>query len=59
MTRTVRPTRRWSFVAVGAAVTALAISNGWSAALAQSTPSFGSYTISATAPGFEMWEDEP
>jgi hypothetical protein len=53
--------RRWSFVVVGAAVTALAVSNGWNAAQAQtqSTPKFGSYTVSATAPGFEMWEDEP
>ncbi|MEY2460714.1 MAG: hypothetical protein QOG30_2544 [Acidimicrobiaceae bacterium] len=53
--------RRWSLVVVGAAVTALAVGNGWNAAQAQtqSAPKFGSYTIAATAPGFEMWEDEP
>ena len=54
-----RSSRRWSFVVVGAAVTALAISSGWTAAQAQSTAKFGSYTLAATAPGFEMWEDEP
>ena len=54
-----RRRRRWSIVGVGAAVLALSISNAWSAVQAQSAPKFGSYTLSSTAPGWEMTEDEP
>jgi hypothetical protein len=46
-------------VAAGATITSLAIASGWQSAQAQGAPRFQSYTISATAPGFEMTEDEP
>ena len=51
--------RRWHLVAMGSASIALAIANPFGSAAAKEGPSFGSYTISATAPGWEMWEDEP
>ena len=54
-----RQRRRWPLALVGAGVLSLAITSAWQSAQAQSAPSFGSYTISATAPGYEMWEDEP
>jgi hypothetical protein len=46
-------------VGAGGAITALAIASGWQSAQAQDAPKFQSYTLSATAPGFEMYEDEP
>jgi len=51
--------RRWHLVAMGSASIALAIANPFGAAHADSGPKFGSYTIAATAPGWEMYEDEP
>jgi hypothetical protein len=44
---------------MGSASIALAIANPFGAAHADGGPKFGSYTISATAPGWEMYEDEP
>src|SRR5580765_4396994 len=44
---------------MGSASIALAIANPFGAAHADSGPKFGSYTIAATAPGWEMYEDEP
>jgi len=38
---------------------AFACTSAWQTAHADTTVNFGSYTISSTAPGFEMWEDEP
>jgi hypothetical protein len=43
----------------GAAMFLMAISSTFSSARADAPVNFGSYTISATAPGFEMYEDEP
>jgi hypothetical protein len=40
-------------------LTTLAVTSAWQDAHAANPPTFGSYTITATAPGFEMWEDEP
>jgi hypothetical protein len=56
-----RPTKktRWVLVVAGGAITSLAVASGWQSAQAQSAPKFQSYTITATAPGFEMTEDEP
>jgi hypothetical protein len=54
-----RVKRRWALVVAGGAITSMAASSAWQAATAQSVPKFGSYTISATAPGWEMWEDSP
>lgn len=51
--------RRWSLVVAGGAIMSMALSSAWQSAAAQGVPKFGSYTISATAPGFEMWEDSP
>lgn len=54
--------RRWHFVAMGTASIALAVANPFGSAHADSSGSaakFGSYTLSATAPGWEMYEDEP
>jgi hypothetical protein len=51
--------RRWVFVPLGAVLASMALSGLWQSAHAQSAPNFGSYTIAATAPGWEMWEDEP
>ena len=51
--------RRWHLVAMGSGSIALAIANPFGAAHADSGPKFGSYTIAATAPGWEMYEDEP
>ena len=51
--------RRWHLVVMGSASIALAIANPFGSAHAASTPNFGSYTVAATAPGFEMYEDEP
>jgi len=51
--------RRWHLVAMGSASIALAIANPFGAAHADSSSKFGSYTIAATAPGWEMYEDEP
>jgi len=50
--------RRYVGVA-GAVLTSLAISSALQSAGAQTPVNFGSYTISATAPGWEMWEDQP
>src|SRR5881392_2038680 len=44
---------------MGAASLALAVANPFGSARAADGPKFGSYTVSATAPGFEMYEDEP
>jgi hypothetical protein len=46
-------------VIVGAVVTSISVAGGWHSAHADGAPNFGSYTLTATAPGFEMWEDEP
>ena len=51
--------RRWHLVALGSASIALAIANPFGAAHADGGSKFGSYTITATAPGWEMYEDEP
>ena len=52
--------RRWHLVALGSASIALAIANPFNSSAGAATgPNFGSYTITATAPGWEMWEDEP
>ena len=51
--------RRWHLVVLGSASIALAIANPLGSARAAGGPKFGSYTVSATAPGFEMYEDEP
>jgi len=54
--------RRWHFVAIGSASIALAIANPFGSAHADGPdggPKFGSYTLTATAPGWEMYEDEP
>ena len=37
----------------------MAVSSAWQSASAQTAPQFSNYTISATAPGWEMTEDEP
>src|SRR5205085_801892 len=50
---------RWFLAVAGGAMTSLAATGAWQSAHATSTVNFGSYTISSTAPGFEMWEDEP
>ena len=50
---------RWPLVVMGSASLALAIANPFGSARAADGPKFGSYTVSATAPGFEMYEDEP
>lgn len=44
---------------LGAVLTLLAISSAFQSARAETPVNFGSYTISATAPGWEMWEDSP
>jgi hypothetical protein len=54
-----RLTRRWALVVAGGAMVSMAVSSAWTSANAGTTVNFGSYTISATAPGWEMWEDEP
>ncbi len=51
--------RRAVLVVTGAVMVLFAVTSAWQTAGAASPPSFGSYTITATAPGFEMWEDEP
>src|SRR5256885_16310953 len=51
--------RRSVLVVAGALLTSLALGGAWQSAHAESTVNFGSYTLSSTAPGFEMWEDEP
>ncbi|MEY2421345.1 MAG: hypothetical protein QOI95_1412 [Acidimicrobiaceae bacterium] len=51
--------RRWALVVLGGAMTSVAAGSAWQSAHAGTTVRFGSYTIAATAPGFEMWEDEP
>jgi hypothetical protein len=53
--------RRWASVVVGGALVAFALTSAWQGASAQASdgPNFGSYSVTATAPGFEMWEDEP
>ena len=50
--------RRWRLVALGGLIVSMAVASAWQSASA-ATVSFGSYTISSTAPGWEMWEDEP
>jgi hypothetical protein len=37
----------------------MAATGAWQSVHAGTTVNFGSYTITSTAPGFEMWEDEP
>jgi hypothetical protein len=54
-----RSPRRWLLVIAGGVMTSMAISSAWQTANADTPVNFGSYTISSTAPGFEMWEDEP
>jgi hypothetical protein len=51
--------RARSLLAVGVLVLAVAVGGAWRSADAQTAPSFGSYSLTATAPGFEMTEDEP
>jgi hypothetical protein len=46
-------------VFLGLAIMSFAIGGGWHAAQAQTNPGFGSFSLTATAPGFEMTEDEP
>jgi hypothetical protein len=50
--------RSWRLAALGGLVVSMAVASAWQSANA-ATASFGSYTISSTAPGWEMWEDEP
>lgn len=54
-----RRSRRWLSVVAGGAMVSLSIGSAWQSAHAETPVNFGSYTISSTAPGFEMWEDEP
>src|SRR5437870_1427203 len=54
-----RSARRWYLVVVGGVLTSMAISSAWQTARADTTVNLGSYTITSTAPGFEMYEDEP
>src|SRR4051794_11042449 len=56
---TLRRVQRGAVVVAGAALLVLAATGAWQEARAANPPMFGSYTITATAPGFEMWEDEP
>lgn len=51
--------RRGLVGVIGGVLLSMAISSAWQTAQADSTVNFGSYTIAATAPGWEMWEDEP
>ncbi|MEY2451587.1 MAG: hypothetical protein QOD92_1161 [Acidimicrobiaceae bacterium] len=50
--------RSWRLVALGGLVVSMAVASAWQSANA-ATVNFGSYTISSTAPGWEMWEDSP
>jgi hypothetical protein len=51
--------RRLSLLVVGLLVLVVAAGGAWRSASAQSSKGFGSYSLVATAPGFEMTEDEP
>ena len=51
--------KRVMLVVAGGAMFALAVTSAWQSANAQTVSKFGSYTLAATAPGWEMWEDEP
>jgi hypothetical protein len=57
-----RRRRRPALLAVGVLVLAISAGGAWHSADAQDAPappSFGSYSLTATAPAFEMTEDEP
>ena len=51
--------RRWYLVVAGGLITSMAVGSALQSAQAETPVQFGSYTISGTAPGFEMWEDSP
>jgi len=55
----VRRAKRWFLVGTGGALLSLSLGSAWQSAHAEAPVNFGSYTLSSTAPGFEMWEDEP